>query len=53
MEKTRGTGSKLHRERFYLNLGCPVTPVSHWKNLPGDMVESPSLDVLKMNPDGV
>ena len=48
MEKTRGNE---YWERFHLSLGSTVRPVVPWKHLPGDAVETPSLEVLKMSLD--
>lgn len=56
MEKTRGSGYKLQQERFNLNVikNCfTVRTVSHWNNVPREVVESPSLEVFKMHLNGV
>lgn len=52
MEKTR-VQVALREVSSQLRLYSETSwrPVVHWKNLPGDMVESPSLEVLKMNLD--
>lgn len=44
MERTRGSGNKLHHERFRFDVGkksVRVRTVNPWKNLPRDMVEYP------------
>lgn len=51
MEKTRGSGYKLHWERFYLDIRknfFTLRIISHWNNLTRDAVESLSLKVFKM-----
>ncbi|KAK4806910.1 hypothetical protein QYF61_012631 [Mycteria americana] len=54
MEKTRGNGYQLHRERVHLDIRrkCfTVRTIIQWNNLPRDVVESPSLEVSKMRLD--
>lgn len=51
-KEPRGEDNR-QQERFHLNLGHTMGPVGHRKNLPGDTVVLPSLEVLKMNLDGV
>jgi len=53
MEKTRGNGYKLHRERFHLNIRKKFfcSENSHSLDLP--RVESPSLEVFEMQLDRV
>ncbi|KFP68588.1 hypothetical protein N322_13186, partial [Cariama cristata] len=47
-------GCKLHWERFRLDTGkkfyifFTVRTIDHWNSLPRDRVESPSLEVFKM-----
>lgn len=56
MEKTRGNGCKLDLEMFNLDIRKNFFAVSidiHWNNLPGDVVESPLLQVFKMQMDKV
>ena len=56
MEKTRGNGSKLHWERFHLDIGkkiFTVRTINHWNNLSRDVMESLSLEVFKMRLDRV
>jgi len=56
MEKTRGNGYKLHWVRFHLNVRKTffiVRMINHWNNLPRDVVESPLLEVFKMQQDRV
>lgn len=50
MEERRGNGYKLHWERFNLNVikkFFTVRTITHWNNLPRNMVEFLSPDVLK------
>ena len=59
MEKTRGNGYKLHQERGFTSiqdrycLGFFYSENNHWNSLPRDAVESPSLEVFKMQLDRV
>jgi len=53
MEKTRVTRYKLDEERFHLGIRRKLVTIIHWNNLPGETVESPSLEVLKMRLDRV
>jgi len=56
MKKTRDDRYKLHQERFHLDIrkefltGRTIMP---WNSLPGDAVESPSLEVFKMQMERV
>ncbi|KFQ85777.1 hypothetical protein N337_01191, partial [Phoenicopterus ruber ruber] len=46
------SGYKWHWERFYLDIKkkfFTLRTISHWNNLPRDVVESPSLEVFKIH----
>jgi len=52
----KGQRCKLHWERFHLDMRkklFTVRTIAHWNNLPRDVVESPSLEIFKMQLDGV
>ena len=54
--RTRGSGHKLKHRKFQLNMGknfITLRVTAHWNRLPGEAVDSPSLEIFRTRLDKV